>query len=101
MKIRQGFVSNSSSSSFVISKSALTPVQLKMIVEYQKIVKCLKSLGLDTDILDLDHADGGWNIILEENHISGDTSMDNFNMQGFMHQIGVPAALIKWEEGHW
>ena len=39
MKKRTGFVSNSSSSSFVILKDSLTQEQIDMIFDYQNIVK--------------------------------------------------------------
>jgi hypothetical protein len=35
MKIRNGFVSNSSSSSFVINKAQLTPEQIEKILNYK------------------------------------------------------------------
>ena len=37
MLIRAGFVSNSSSSSFIINKSFLTPFQIEVIKDYKNL----------------------------------------------------------------
>jgi len=47
----------------------------------------------------LDYAEG-WDITETETEIHGDTIMDNFDMQGFMKQIGIPMDLVKFKSGN-
>ena len=88
MKIRNGFVSNSSSSSFMISKSVLTEKQMEAIrdhINYAKnnfsdmIGKCL---GKDT-------YNWAWNILENDEYILGNVDMDNFDMSDFLERIGI------------
>ena len=68
MKFRNGFVSNSSSSSFVISKAALTKEQIDKLLEYT----------------DSKENNDGWNISEEEYFIKGWTHMDNEEISSFI-----------------
>ena len=90
MKIRNGFVSNSSSSSFVIKKSVLSEEQLQMIrghVDYKKY-----------HYWDIDKIDE-WNITESNDSILGYTIIDNFNMNRFLEEeVGVKDKDIKWED---
>ena len=103
MKTRSGFVSNSSSASFVVAIDALTPAQLVMIHHHIEVAQLLQKLNpkLNWD------ADPGDEWTIEEKQVdgkatlTGDTHMDNFDMASFMDQIGVLSAAVKWEEGHW
>jgi hypothetical protein len=79
MKIRQGFVSNSSSSSFVIPMSALTPEQLGKIHNH---IEEGKKLGMECC-----GKHDAWHI--KEASLSLSTNMDNFDMYGFLSKIGV------------
>lgn len=79
MKIRQGFVSNSSSSSFVIPMSALTPEQLDKIHNH---IEEGKNLGMECC-----RESDAWNI--KEASLSLSTNMDNFDMYHFLQAIGV------------
>ena len=104
MKTRSGFVSNSSSSSFVIAKSALTELQLMMIKNHIEVCKYLSvfmektgRIGRWFDVCEGDE----WDITETEDSLSGDTTMDNFDMVMFMEQIGVPMGLVEFENGHW
>lgn len=84
MKIRQGFVSNSSSSSFVINKECLSPKQIKQIYKHQ-------TSGLDFALTDY------WSITEDEYRLYGSTIMDNFDMAEFLEIIGVNSKDIQWE----
>jgi hypothetical protein len=90
MKTRFGFVSNSSSSSFVIKRAAITESQVKMIQEHIKFARLLE---LDENYWnDLD----AWKITANENEVSGYTLMNNFDMHLFLREIGVDKA--NWEK---
>ena len=104
MKIRNGFVSNSSSASFVIKLSTLTPVQVNMIEHYVFYAKALdagKGFASTYDENDEDtqydqtssygYLDTPWDIFIDEDagEISGDTNMTNFDMFSFLRDIGV------------
>ena len=71
MKIRVGFVSNSSSSSFSIRLKDINGKQLDQIIAH----------SIDVD----------------ENEVRGSTMMDNFDMSEFLKRIGVPDEVIRWE----
>lgn len=80
MKIRSGFVSNSSSSSFLIPINALSENQLLMI---QNLI----------DKINFE----GWAIIINEKCIYGYTFMDNFDMHFFLNEeIKVKSQHIYW-----
>jgi len=91
MKQRIGFVSNSSSSSFVISKEFLTKVQLWAIKNH---VHVAKEAGIDMQYVgDFDE----WKIIETEETISGSTSMNNFDMEEFLEEIGIPRRFVAFD----
>ena len=98
MKTRQGFVSNSSSSSFVILKKDLTEDQLEAILNHDEV---------DQDILEKvyykDELNQGdiWKIKEDMEKIEGWTVMDNFDMETFLEIIGVPEDRVKWETDCW
>jgi|688.fasta_scaffold37874_8 hypothetical protein len=80
MKIRIGFVSNSSSSSFVIPLIKITAKQLVDIVNHS------------------DHTnDNPWTITVTTHTVEGYTSMDNFDMREFLVNIGVEEDIVNWE----
>ncbi len=88
MKVRNDFVTNSSSSSFIISKRCLDDDQIEAIRKHGK-------LG---EILNMWCADEPWNILENDNYISGWTGMDNFNMGDFLQTIGVADRNVNWSE---
>jgi len=88
MKIRIGFVSNSSSSSFVLRKKYLTPEQIEKIKNHSAEGK---KMGMEC-------WDSPWDITEEEDIIRGYVSMNNFDMYDFLCRIGVleDRDIITW-----
>jgi len=87
MKTRNGFVSNSSSSSFVIGLAALSAQQLSKIMDHEMLSR---RYGLTCDTEDR------WSITINDDTVEGYTSMDNFNMKSFLDMIGVDKKFIMW-----
>ena len=92
MKKRLGFVSNSSSASFVLNMRALAKFQIDAVldcVEYaEKLLRWKK-----------DDCYEGWTIEMskEKNTIEGWTHMDNFEMDEFFEKLGIPASEYEYE----
>lgn len=90
MKIRNGFVSNSSSSSFMINKAQLHTFQIDAIKNHIEFAnKQGWDCGSDQD---------AWDIKEDDFNLRGDTSMDNFDMEQFFIYIGVKMDAVHW--GH-
>ena len=88
MKIRNGFVTNSSSSSFIIAKKNLDKDQIEAIREHE-------SLG---EKLGMEYTNWYWDIEENEDFIAGYVSMDNFSMSDFLEKIEVPDRFVIWGE---
>ena len=86
MKIRTDFVTNSSSSSFTIRKKYLTEKQIKAIWKHD-------ILG---EKLGLEYFQEKWEIGEENGFITGETILDNFDMEKFLDIIGVNPKRINW-----
>jgi hypothetical protein len=94
MKIRNGFVSNSSSSSFLIPINALTENQITKI---QNHIEVTKNWLLQNDS-DIDaYEDDKWEIQVTDKCVYGYTFMDNFNMSFFLRKILNLKNYIYWE----
>jgi hypothetical protein len=100
MKVRNGFVSNSSSSSFVVLKESLTKIQKAMIIDHVESADFLsnqdENLKGDFQYYDTD----SWRIIESDDWILGETSMDNFDMYSFLNYIKVNMDYVKWDDGY-
>ena len=83
MKIRQGFVSNSSSSSFVLDKRYLTEEQIEAILNCEEILS------------------DSWNITDDGDVISGHTWMDNGAMGEFLKEINVGLKALEGDVELW
>lgn len=105
MKIRTGYVSNSSSSNFVVFKDALSNEQLDMILNYKE---CIESfILLDEENNNKDnikekfeyYKTDPWTIAEHEDFIFGDTSMDNFGMPEYFEYVNIPKDYVMWDDG--
>lgn len=90
MKIRNGFVSNSSSSSFLLNKNALSVSQLYDLRNHI-------SAGQRYKLPTMEYASEGdaWNIRETENEIFLSTIIDNFRMEELIKKIGADDAVIE------
>ena len=87
MKIRNGFVSNSSSSSFVIKLDDINSRQKMGIYDHRKE---LEKDGCEDD---------AWDISENANVIKGTTSMDNFDMEDYLtNTLNIDNIYIEWSE---
>lgn len=93
MKTRQGFVSNSSSSSFVLDVDVLTLAHRVMILHHAEFSRWLNEINPEFEPCGEGEE---WQIICDEHKIAGYTRMDNFSMRDFLKEIGVPS--VHWEK---
>lgn len=95
MKIRKSFVSNSSSSSFIIAKSDLNLGQIYLLINHAGVIPQFQEIDPKVGHF---YTEWAWQIDMDDNYISGYTSMDNFNMHRFMELIGIDPANVKWDD---
>jgi hypothetical protein len=90
MKIRAGFVSNSSSASFVLPIEGLTIEQVFKILYHTEIAQkeMKENKVLNPNDYDISRWDK-WDITLSGNKIFGFTTMTNFDIQHFINEIGA------------
>jgi len=91
MKIRLGFVSNSSNSSFVIDRYFLTEEQTMAIIEHIEYAKQILGWEINENCIP-------WNITLSHGVLFGDVSIDNFDMKKFMEEINVNMTKVRFEK---
>jgi hypothetical protein len=100
MRIRMGFVSNSSSASFVINKKHLPKEVIDAIKDHYDYAhkhnfKCIDS--------EFSSPSDKWAIEETETELRGSTSMDNFDMQMFIEELYDQFELpyFKYERDYW
>lgn len=96
MKIKSDFVTNSSSSSFVIDIKNLTDAQIAMIHDHIETALLIQKKDPDINFGYPNRMDA-WAITELNGKISGETTMDNFNMSEFLTYIGVPMDLVEYD----
>lgn len=85
MKIRAGFVSNSSSSSFILDKHMLTDEQIDKILSLDG-----KEIGDGT-------GSESWSIRDDNDQITGSTVMDNGYLYQIIKKMNPPMqAIVEW-----
>lgn len=80
MKIRDGFVSNSSSSSFTIPINKLSALQMFSILNHRGFA-----------------GDKAWNVEERGRDLVGSTSSHRFDMESFLRNLGIKDENIIWE----
>ena len=93
MKKRLGFVSNSSSSSFIIKKKDIDFYQIELLKTMEEVIKNNSNLHQEYY-----EETTGWHIIDNEEKIVGWTSMDNYNIAQYLDFIGISPDKITWED---
>ena len=88
MKTRQGFVSNSSSSSFIIKKEGLSDLQKFAIENHMELATWLKS-KLNPEQYSMYEWLEEWDVTDDGDSYWCCTDMDNFPLKSFLRQFGI------------
>ena len=92
MKQRTGFVSNSSSASFILQLSKMSDLQIYSMLHREEVAKNLNFE--ETEIMDL----ADWQVAEDGEFIRGDTGMDNEAMGKFFKAIGLSNnAIVEYD----
>jgi hypothetical protein len=97
MKIRSGFVSNSSSSSFIIQKKNLTADQINKIYDHIEFAKVLIKYNPELEHTFYCGKEDRWDIEDKETYLFASTNMDNFDMREFLKLINVSENDFKYQ----
>lgn len=89
MKMRSDFVTNSSSSSFLIAKKYLDKDQIDAIHHHIEMMTEMK-------MIDESLKDDEWDIDETDDFISGFTSSDDLPMENFLQKIQVAECVVTW-----
>lgn len=98
MKVRLGFVSNSSSSSFVLDKNKLTEYQINAIKNHATFWKKLPARWKAQAWGDEESPPLGqdeWEVRETDEELHLGTTMDNFDMGAFLAGIDVSMGAVK------
>lgn len=96
MKIRNGFVSNSSSSSFAIDKRHVSSDQIKLIFDHYEEARKRELDGTYSQHI---HCSDEWDISETDHSISGSVWMDNFDMENYIIEVvGVDPKHIEMDK---
>jgi hypothetical protein len=95
VKIRSGFVSNSSSSSFILDKHFLSPAQIAAICNHMSYAEenKLKSWK-EYEPYKCGYIDDTWHVEERDNVLKLSIWMDNFDMTQFLIDIDVAEEAI-------
>lgn len=90
MKIRTDYVTNSSSSSFIIAKRNLDTDQIKAVREHWTLAKKMGMIDEGWDY--------PWQIEENDSYITGYVSMDNFQISDLFDKIGIDDSIVYWDD---
>lgn len=102
MKKRYGFVSNSSSSSFVIRLEDISEKQLEKIVNHHNSSGWKKQNEewiKEYEHLLLSERDV-WTIKIGAKKVLGYVNVNNFDMERYLGEIGIDKDMVEWDEGY-
>jgi len=100
MKIRTNFVSNSSSSSFILDKNKLTEKQIGQIAHHTLEIQSSEYTPQEKEKIycgsSVEELHGNaWDVEIKKDKIELFTWMDNFDMEEFLILIKADQAILK------